>query len=62
LKQHRIEIQQKIENLKSKLQIKENDMLGLEQELKEIKEEKSKCKLQLKDLYLSLLKDESYIL
>lgn len=62
LKQQKMELLKKLEELEKKLFVKNNEVQSLEQDMKTAKENRIKFKLQLRDLYLDLLKDEAYLM
>jgi len=62
LKQQKIELIKKLEELGKKFFVKNNEVQSVEQDMKTAKENRIKFKLQLRDLYQDLLKDEAYLM
>jgi len=62
LKQQKLDVFKKLEDLGKKFFVKNNEVQSVEQDLKTAKENRIKFKLQLRDLYLDLLKDEAYLM
>jgi len=57
-----MELANRVDELKKQLFIKEAEIQNLELDIKVAKENKTRYKLQLRDLYYDLLKDEVYLL
>jgi len=52
----------RVEEIKKMVFLKENEMQNLELDIKTAKENKTRYKLQIRDLYFDLLKDEVYLM
>lgn len=62
LKAQQVELLKKVEEIKKTVFLKEMEIQNLDLDIKTAKENKTRYKLQIRDLYFDLLKDEVYLI
>lgn len=62
MKVQKLEVTHQLEEAKKRYFISHRELENIENEIKAKKEHKTKAKMQLRNLYLDLLKDELYIM